>query len=146
MVLVLFWCTEVLPHKSPSDLFFPETGEACHRLEPCKAVQLLSKPSTCRRERIAQKESNEPSNLCSVCMCFQVQKKVRVGGEGNICMFLWLMKGLPERQKCPSNWCVDDIAGQAEQWVIYLCRAEYQTRPLTESAVNSVGLRHVFCS
>lgn len=64
-----------------------------------------------------------------MCVRFQVQKKVGVGGEGNICIFLWLRKGLPERQKMPQqlkwSWCVDDIVGQAEWWVIYLCRAEY---------------------
>lgn len=46
-------------------------------------------------------------------------------------MFLWLMKGLPERQQAyasvrsGADACVDDVVGQAEWWGIFPCGGEY---------------------
>lgn len=75
--------------------------------------QLCSKPSTWEGgNSTEEKEQAE----CSVLACVGMCRKSPVGGEGSTCVFLWALKGLPERQgEHSSSWsragmCVNDVA------------------------------------
>lgn len=61
-----------------------------------EGMQLCSKPSAWEGgNSTEEKEQAECSVLACVGMC---RKPVLCGGEGNTCVFLWVLKGLPERQ------------------------------------------------
>lgn len=84
---------------------------------------------------------------CAQCVCVsRCRKKVRVGGEGNICVSV-ADKGTARKTHMPQQlkwcWCVDDRVGQAERWVIYLCRTEYHQTTNRVSCKFSASETHV---